>query len=513
AIVRALAGTAGKSIVVPAGCRLLVGGPAAGGATFTLPSGTTIRCDNHDAGFVLARRACDGGTAPGAACDADHACPGAARCVADGGLAPFAPDAAATYTLFRAAAGASDVRIVGCGIFANQLEPFGRCVDGSGGGIPCTLERGCPGGGTCTGAPLAPAGPGRIAVVDLAPAVDGTIESVWVRDHARGTSFAGGDRIERCRNDLRSPADPAVAAFARFALAAVEVGSGAVVRGNRLVASTHAIAAHGSFVTVSENRVGEARGLSLPDADPVTGIYLDGGQLIVTHNHVTTFNCVRGSAAASNVTVAENRCFSGAGAKVVVTGPGWSVTGNYLAWGSGAAVCVGGPRRSTTCARNADCPAGACAKDAPVLAIGDDGTPGWTAGGTRAGADHPVIANNILYSDAAGATLIAFASPGVRLANGNIVGNLLLGGGAGPRVGIDLGGVGIGTSVVGWLVGSNHLQSLAIGLRFPTGEGANAVSDVHVLPNAYTRVAQRMVGWAPRMGDADATALADRPTH
>ncbi|HXJ37551.1 MAG TPA: hypothetical protein VMS22_26280 [Candidatus Eisenbacteria bacterium] len=551
-VARALEGPSGRTLVVPAGCRVLVSGPAPGGATFTLPSGTTIRCDDHDAGFVLAQRRCVGGPTPGAACDRDAGCADGGRCVT-AGKAPFAPDASATYTLLRAAEHATDAAVVGCGVFVNQIEPFARCVGGAHDGRPCEAAHGCGDGGTCTGSPRAPSGDGRIVVVDLTPAASGTIDDVWVSDHLRGVSFRGGRRIEHSRNDLRGPADTAAAAFTRYELDGIEVGNGATVRGNRIIASGRAIAALGSFVTVAENRVGEARGVYVEHADPAIGVYLDGGQSIVTHNHVTAFNCVRGSTATSNVTVAGNRCFGGAGSKIVVAGAGWTVTGNYFAWGSGDAVCVGGAARAGRCTANTDCPGGLCARGAPVIAIGDDGTPGWTAGGSVGGADHPVIADNLVFSNVVDTPLVAFADPGRRCAAGagagracrapedcacegagdcgrggectagrcrnplacdrahhlygSITGNLLFGGAAGPRVGVDLARIGPDTQVFGWQIASNHFQGQAIGIRLPDGAGAASVEALHVLPNAFTMVSRRIAGWDPRMGDVEAALL------
>jgi hypothetical protein len=550
AIAHALAGP-GRALVVPAGCRLLVTGPAAGGATFVLPTGTTIRCENHAAGFALARRACAAGPSPGAACDADRDCGSGGRCALDTGTAPFAPDENATYTLFRAAEGATDVALVGCGIFANQLEPYARCAGGPREGTPCESNSQCA-GSECMGPPRAPAGPGRIVAVDLQDGAECDLSGVWVFDQTRGVSFQGGRRIERCRNDAQGIAATAPLAVARFALDGIVVGSSATVRDNRIIASGRGISALGSYVTIDENRVGEARGALLRPTDPVTGIYFDGGQIIASHNHVTTFNCIRGGPLAVNVTVSGNRCFSGAGAKIVVTGAGWMVTDNYLAWDTGSATCIGGPKAGEPCAPRTTCPDGVCPAGAPVLAIGDDGTRGWTAGGTIGGAEHPIIANNLLFTNAGDGPLIGFAHLGRRCAggeragsncvapadcacraaadcgrahglcvgghctnpdacepnrliNGNVTGNLLLAGPLGARAAIDLSRVSADTVVSGWLFTANHFVG-GTGIRMPPDSAASVVSDIHVLPNAYTLVSTRLADWRPTMGElADGT--------
>jgi hypothetical protein len=129
---------AGRTARFPSGCRPLVASPGAGGAALVLASGTTIRCDDHSAGFFLARRACSGGRYQGAACTADadcsycgHDCEDA-RCAADAGGdsqpdAVFAPRAGETYTLLASAKGAADVRVEGCAFFTNQVDRFARC--------------------------------------------------------------------------------------------------------------------------------------------------------------------------------------------------------------------------------------------------------------------------------------------------------------------------------------------------------------------------------------------------
>lgn len=223
---------AGRTLELPAGCRVLLGSPGAGRAALALASYTRIACANDGAGFVLARRSCRGGDLPGAACDpanADRDCPGGGRCVSDVASGPFAPEPGATYTVIAAEDGALGVSVAGCSIWVNGVSGdstalggsgrrYGYCSDGPRAGASCSQQcspdsgvfagfactsdadcrRSAPGrcvaldqcGASC-GAPPAgtawgPSGPGFIDPIDLHAATGARVDGVTIHDHRKG---------------------------------------------------------------------------------------------------------------------------------------------------------------------------------------------------------------------------------------------------------------------------------------------------------------------------------------
>lgn len=510
AVQEALRAAAGGTLRVPAGCRLLVRSPGAGGVSFVLPSGTHVVCEGST-GFELARRRCEGGGYPGAACASDAECLGGGACRIDGGLAgPYAPDADAVYTLFRAATGSRDVAVSGCRIRVYGSDAFFRCVGGTHDGAPC--EQYCSGdgplanlgcsddaacgtgntcvgradctgaGGTCAAESGLPAGPGRINVLDLAGTTDAVVERNSIYDHRRGElSIAVGSGAVVTDNDTNTTIDTHITSFfgagpsntiaVDSALVAAER---ARVRGNVLRGAV-AVVRVGGFSVVSDN--------ALTGSGPTTtGIYLRGQHPRIIGNQVRAYRCVQGDPLhLSNVTIVGNRCLGGKGAKIVVTGAGWTVNDNYLAWGSGAE-------------RNGE----------PVVWIGSQDRVG-------AAVTHPVLSGNLIFSDQPGASLIRFADPGNRCTDGPqrgttcardadcspgrcapsqhmdaiITGNIFVRGAPG-QIAIDLGMGGSptgDTGVTGLAITANQFAGVDVGIRFPTD--AAVVHDTNVVGNSF----------------------------
>ena len=506
---------AGGSVRVPAGCLLLLRSPGAGGTSLILPSHTTLSCE-PGAALVLARRRCAGGAYPGAACRVDGDCLGGSICGVDGGLAEeYAPDAAATYGVVRAAPRSTDVAVVGCRVRVHGADDFLRCVGGRndrkpceqycdagpladlpceddgpcGAGHTCVNRADCAGaGGTCTGEPGRPSGPGRIDVLDLSGAAHATVERAVIADHRQGdVSIAVGDFGVVADNDTLATVDPRPGAFPRpevarsFAVAtAVAAADTARVTGNTLRAFATVVRT-GGYASVRDN--------VLFGTGPATvGVYVAGGQHArIVANQVGAYTCVSGDPLhVTNVTVLGNRCLGGKGAKIVITGAGWTVADNYLAWGSG--------------------------NGEPVIRVGSAETIG-------AAATHAVISGNILFSDQPDTTLIGFADPGKRCTGGQrsgracaaggdcpgggcaptahtsgiITGNLFYRGAAG-QTGIDLamgGSPGGDTTIRGWGISANQFAANDVGIRLPRSPGL--VTGTSITGNGFTGITRSAV--------------------
>lgn len=226
---------AGRTLVLPSGCRILLGSPGAGNAALTLASNTRIRCADASAGFVLARQSCRGGSLPGAACDPaqhDADCPGGGRCTADGSSGPFAPETGGSYGVIAAEKGSIGTGVSDCSIWVNGVSGdsiadggsgrrYGYCSGGkgdgyscsstcsresgllagfactrdadcgSGAGVRCQSADGCTAlGGTCGPPPLetpwGPSGKGRINPIDLRNSTGASVDRVTIHDHRRG---------------------------------------------------------------------------------------------------------------------------------------------------------------------------------------------------------------------------------------------------------------------------------------------------------------------------------------
>jgi len=396
----ALAAAAGKTLFVPSGCKLLIGSPGIGGAALTLPSETTILCEDQTAGFLLARQYCRGGRYPGAGCAGDADCLGDGSCVFDSGTDAFArrhPDA--SFTLLDAAPASMRVAVKNCRIWANGVDDYGRCRGGTNDGRPCLHAcdgkphlscdahqdcveqsagttcshlsdcRTAENPGTCDAAPGVPVGMGKVTLVDLSAATDAVIENVIAYDHRRGdVSFAvgagNGAHIRWSDNALQSRATwPAsfVAPVIPQPIWAVTTGArlvggvGARLSQSNIRGATVGVSATGDFQTITDSSI-EATGAT-PSTYAVSseglgnriignriraagtnafGVYVNRYQQIVALNHIGGWGCARGGAtsACGNVTFAENRCFGGAGPKIVAMCAGWTIVNNYFAWGT-----------------------------------------------------------------------------------------------------------------------------------------------------------------------------------
>src|SRR5262249_23828717 len=87
----------------------------------------------------------------------------------------------------------------------------------------------------------------------------------------------------------------------------------------------------------------------------------------------------------TNQSIVANRCFGGAGEKIVATGSGWLILDNYLAWGGQASRTQ--------------------------ILVGDDGAIGQGTG-------HTIISRNLVFSDQPRSALIRFADVGARCIEG-----------------------------------------------------------------------------------------------
>jgi hypothetical protein len=224
-------GSTGATIYIPGGCKLGLKSPGAGAASILIPNNVHIVCADQSAGFFAQQQYCSTGTfgasasafAPfgGATCNTNADCPGSGTCVSSFGAGAgaactattcFAPTAGQTYTMLKDSGGASsDIFIENCSIWAAQADPFQRCVGGSNPGKPCRQEcstgstlpgarcdvngdcisgtcdlskMNCTtGGGSCTGAPLSPSGPGNIIPLDLTSTTNAKLTNVSIYDH------------------------------------------------------------------------------------------------------------------------------------------------------------------------------------------------------------------------------------------------------------------------------------------------------------------------------------------
>lgn len=207
---------AGRSLVVPSGCRLGLASPGAGGTSLTVPTGVSIICEDESAGFFAVGQRCVGGTYPGAACTTSAECLGGGTCTHDfNGSTLYAPTGGSTYTMLRDEAVSTGVTIKNCTFWESQADPYQRCVGGTNAGKPCRQEcdnsatfpgmrcnvdadcspgtclrkddcMGTAGGTSCNGAPLSAVGAGKINVLDFTRTVGLTLDNVRIRDHFVG---------------------------------------------------------------------------------------------------------------------------------------------------------------------------------------------------------------------------------------------------------------------------------------------------------------------------------------
>jgi len=500
ALVRAVAAARGRTLWIPSGCRLLLSSPGPDRAVVTLDSGTRIHCEDPSAGFTLATRACRGGRYPDAACGSDADCPGALP----GGCAPSVPQGAFAaereriYTIFKAAPGASGLAITGCSFEMSGIDRYGRCVGGGSDGKPCyqvcaegttyagfrcgadgDCGEGSPAGacrgredctgtdpaGACTGEPGSPVGPGKINPIDLGGAASSEVARNRLSNQRRGQvaiNAGVGARLDDNTLAVTVPTATTVAAGNAVKPVAppLDVESGIVLegrgmaRGNIVTASGRLIAALGGFNLVAGNHL-EAR------ARGSVGVLVGGQQNRIEGNQVTAYSCIRGEPqGADNVSLRGNRCLGGAGEKIRVTGSGWQVEGNYLAWGGGDSK-------------------------AQVL-LGQPGSPGHPV-------QHLVLVGNIVHSDQPLVALIRFASAGAQHNQVVIVGNSLLASGE-SAVGIDA-AVTEATDqpfIEDLVIQGNLLSGLKVGVRLPAKPGV--VRGAVVGTNRFSRVSVDIEG-------------------
>lgn len=224
----AAAASVGKALILPPGCVPRFASPGAGNAAVTFLSGTHVLCADSTAGFAVLRQRCEGGTYPGAACNASSECLGGGACKTDFGTTVsaacssgtncFAPLAGSVYTLVKT--GGPGAWIENCSFFTAQADPYQRCVGGSNNGLACRQEcdngttgvltppgtrcqanSDCPTsltclriadcatpGGTCTGAPIGSSGAGDILPLDTTGSSNSRINYVSIYDHFRITN-------------------------------------------------------------------------------------------------------------------------------------------------------------------------------------------------------------------------------------------------------------------------------------------------------------------------------------
>jgi hypothetical protein len=276
--------------------------------------------------------------------------------------------------------------------------------------------------GTCDGASGVPVGAGKVTLIDFSQATDASIDNVAAYDHRRGDlsfSVGGGNaaRIRWCDNTARSkPNWPRSFIAPAITQPAWSVTTGARLAGeeggrlseSKIRGSTVGVSATGSYQTVTNSDIEAtdattstygvssiglgnhiiANRIRAPGTDAF-GVYVDRLQQIVAMNNIGGWGCARSGATrqAGNVTFAQNRCFGGAGPKIVATGAGWTIVNNYLGWG--------------TAQRG-------------VLELGSTET-------KAIGTSHLVASGNLFHSDQPGAAAVKLVDVGRRCKGGSKV--------------------------------------------------------------------------------------------
>lgn len=443
AVSAAITACAGLPIWIPAGCVLGVSGPSASATKFSLPSGTSLICEDATAGFSLQSRRCSSASRyAGAACTADSHCnqSGSGTCDYDFGSTTFAPSGGSTYTLIDAESGATDIAITGCSFWVNGVsrteadfpattDPalIYTCNGGTNTGKPClqycdvTTTVGCnsdadcvtfsggttcinkadcaTGGGNCwitASQPSKPSGDGEIVPINLSNATRVKIEDVNIFDHRQGpASIYSGSQATL--TNIRTPLS---AAYRQIFAPYVNTDIDGMIRLGALSEITRStIGAIGAEVPAADNAMLRMEGLGARATN--TAIYGGGAstagvtdvscvefaapQTSVVGNYLG--NCwigARTSSGGYNWTFSNNRVFSGGGPKVILGSSGNIVSGNYLAWNSTAA-------------------------NGGVVAMGDvrSGKYGVATG-------HPIITGNLIHTDSASGSGIVYPDIGKR---------------------------------------------------------------------------------------------------
>ncbi len=447
----ALAAATGRTLFVPSGCKLIVRSPSIGGAALTVPSETTILCEDQSAGFFLARQYCNGGHYPGAACTADADCLGGGACTFDVGSSAFArQNAGDSFTVLKAAANSRRVAIKNCRIWANGVDAYGRCSAGTNAGKPCAhvcdgntsaacdsnqdcadqragttclnladCQTATPTPGVCNAQTGTPVGSGTVNLIDFSAATDAVIESIIVLDHRNGdfafmVGSGNNSRISWSDNQQRSVAAwpgsyiaPIVPAPTWTVTTAASMAGAGAVDGNTLSGFTHGIRVTGNPATITRNKV---RALDTSSAASY-GIYSAG-----TSNHISANNIATSWTATGAI-------------GIFIKGQQQQVIGNLVAAHIGlktdvgtANVTIQGNRFFGGAAQKIICQGAGCLIADNYLAWGTTNNPILQIGttDTRAvGGGHPVITGNLFFSDLRGATGITFADTGKRCASGS----------------------------------------------------------------------------------------------
>jgi hypothetical protein len=326
-----------------------------------------------------------------------------------------------------------------------------------------------------TNEPGTPAGPGNIRVFNLTGA-GVELENVTVTDHRIGTytaTLGTTARVSRFDNTAVTTSSYPITANAPVAPSVLAVADGLIVGSRSIVENTvthgttegllvanstsvsgaqayctgpvSAFAASttscqfgiqlgGSNIRTSDLFVSDAftKGAvylngaqdtltgstiyNLSTANGTTAVLFSGSQHIIDGNYLQGWNGVRARNEipndGGNVTVTNNRVpFGPGGAHVVITGAGFIYCGNYTAWSSGNALTCGGTctNSGATCTADADCTACAgggekCVPE-PAIWIGSQGVQGI-------GGSHPIICNNLVFTDAKGKLCVGGTQPG-----------------------------------------------------------------------------------------------------
>ena len=202
---------AGRRILIPGNCTILLSSPGNGNTVATFPSNTVLEMQ-PGAYIDLARKACAAGSTPGAACNADADCGGTTTCTCSvgSGACRFA-ESGTTVTLFNAAASSKAPGVIGGEIRVHGSASYGTAAYGtcSGNSKPCAPV--CSSGsilagfacdsdadcvtGTCDGATVTcatatectqalvpPSGSGTLNLIDFSNATGAVIRDLTIAD-------------------------------------------------------------------------------------------------------------------------------------------------------------------------------------------------------------------------------------------------------------------------------------------------------------------------------------------
>jgi hypothetical protein len=406
--------------------------------------------------------------------------------------------------------------------------------------------------------PGSPAGPGPVRVIDFSAARDALVEDVWVWDHVYGDfSIALGrnGRLMESGVGLARSAGPSGAILGKGAVAgrppwgrqdqhlgaavvtgvqgtvagsslrggavAIRAGLAAIITGNNL---TCADGGGLAYRTCGEDRSRpqeqrrtcekdeECSAGCATDGPDCVGILVDGDQVAIVGNRIQgTFTGLASTPRGFNVTFSANRVTYGEGPKIAIAGSGWTVSDNYLAWGSrpenGPIVQLG----------RASAPAGASLSDhvriSGNLIFGDDGEAYrglahiGLAGGVAAGRHQRlVIADNTLLMKPSHVGVDLSRLAPATLGRSAVSGNAFFGGGVGIAFPAD---AALVTRVV---VSGNSFVDTREPLRGFDWRMGDAIGNAPPPSEAPQLVLLRNGAAAPlQVGDALTVVRSDRP--